>query len=445
MEKGCGNYTDQACSELIANPVLVEEIDGYTIVERRSENWEGILVEEIEYEKEVQGSSDEEIIVYVGHLPDTNAEMKNNPLFKYELLEENFWTVRQYWDESNNEIQYYVIGDEERYALWVNKNMFVIIGEEGRYNDDSEVTFADIIEKMKDNTYERIGGEIENPTTHTLIHTYMKSCPSTVDVSCYPSWQRKIEPAICPPHGYQTEIIRDTNYCSSQKRDQRIQCSPGICSGCFVPRWSGARDNVCIPYGTRLMFEKGDDFTIYNNEFVEEFEEEGFNVEISENSIYVEMMKDYEEDDVSITVNGQIFNLKQGESFTAYEGGTYNLVIRDGDYEEEYSITIDDIHYSENPEEIYLKFTVNDKYAAYCNYNGEMQKQKTVDYQGNWASCQNNYECESNICSSGECIEVANAIRQSKGLRSFFIKVMCKLGNLFDLEEYEQCLAEYLN
>ncbi len=81
---------------------------------------------------------------------------------------------------------------------------------------------------------------------------------------------------------------------------------------------------------------------------------------------------------------------------------------------------------------------------VYCEVNGNFELQRTVDAEGNWATCQNNYECESNICSSGECIEVAAAIKQSKGLRTFLIRLVCRLGNLFNSEDYDACIADYL-
>jgi hypothetical protein len=84
----------------------------------------------------------------------------------------------------------------------------------------------------------------------------------------------------------------------------------------------------------------------------------------------------------------------------------------------------------------------NEEYPSYCNYNGEIRRQKTVDYQGNWAKCQNNYECESNICSSGECIEVTKMLDQVKGLKGFFVKLVCKISNFFDVENYESCVMD---
>ncbi|MDP1695291.1 MAG: hypothetical protein Q8L29_00055 [archaeon] len=81
---------------------------------------------------------------------------------------------------------------------------------------------------------------------------------------------------------------------------------------------------------------------------------------------------------------------------------------------------------------------------SYCDINGELKTQMTVDANGNWAACQNNYECESNLCSSGECIEIAAAIKEAKGFKALFIRALCRMGNLFDENSYQQCLAENL-
>ena len=93
----------------------------------------------------------------------------------------------------------------------------------------------------------------------------------------------------------------------------------------------------------------------------------------------------------------------------------------------------------------YVEIEIRQNFNAYCNYDGQIMKQKTFDQNnGNWANCQNNYECESNICSSGECIEVTQMIQNAKGFKNTFVKVFCKLAHLFSIENYEQCVADRL-
>jgi len=76
---------------------------------------------------------------------------------------------------------------------------------------------------------------------------------------------------------------------------------------------------------------------------------------------------------------------------------------------------------------------------SYCDViSGEFKAQQPrLDANGNSTNCQNNYECESNVCSSGECVDV-------NGFKSFFVKIICKLSNLFaSPQSYGECVANY--
>ncbi len=84
------------------------------------------------------------------------------------------------------------------------------------------------------------------------------------------------------------------------------------------------------------------------------------------------------------------------------------------------------------------------KYNVYCDIDGKIYEQKTLDYQGNWATCQNNYECESNVCSSGDCIEVKSIIEEASGFKSIFVRVLCKLAHSFNEDNYETCIINFL-
>ena len=85
-----------------------------------------------------------------------------------------------------------------------------------------------------------------------------------------------------------------------------------------------------------------------------------------------------------------------------------------------------------------------DTINSYCDIDGRIKQQKTRKAGGDWARCQNNYECDSNICSSGECIEIANAIREASVLKAFFVKFGCRFMNPISDEEYNQCVFNYL-
>ncbi len=97
---------------------------------------------------------------------------------------------------------------------------------------------------------------------------------------------------------------------------------------------------------------------------------------------------------------------------------------------------------AENSVSVSILWTKN--FNAYCDIDGIVKPQKEKLSDGTWASCQNNYECDSNFCSSGECIEIRDAIKRSKGIVSLFVRVLCRLGNIFNETKYNQCIAENL-
>jgi cysteine-rich repeat protein len=70
---------------------------------------------------------------------------------------------------------------------------------------------------------------------------------------------------------------------------------------------------------------------------------------------------------------------------------------------------------------------------SYCDIYG-IREQK-VNTENLTQSCQNNYECESNLCSSGECVEL-------DGFKAGFTRILCKLTHLFNADNYEKCVAE---
>ncbi len=78
-------------------------------------------------------------------------------------------------------------------------------------------------------------------------------------------------------------------------------------------------------------------------------------------------------------------------------------------------------------------------YNVYCDIDGRLKEQKTTE-NGEWAKCQNNYECYSNICSEGECIQ---AVGLFKEMKAFFVRMICKLSNPLSSESYTQCVADY--
>lgn len=80
-------------------------------------------------------------------------------------------------------------------------------------------------------------------------------------------------------------------------------------------------------------------------------------------------------------------------------------------------------------------------YNVYCDITGEFKEQKTK-VGAEWAKCQNNYECFSNICTSGECAEPASMISD---IKTFFVGMFCKVLHPISDSELETCKAEYLS
>ena len=264
---------------------------------------------------------------------------------------------------------------------------------------------------------------------------------------CQPNWGCKTEPVICPPHGIQEKICVDVSHCNDSKEQiNEITCSPGVCSGCFVPRAEGTNrlDNTCIPYGTRLEFDEGDKDRFYEYEMNREGDGY-FNVNInSDNSFKIKVVKDYP-DVVKLIVNDIIYNIKEGERFVGHSGDRYKIIIQEHSEVEKFDITIAKVHYSENVEDRYLVIKQNEEFNGYCDpFSGNIEKQRNKDYNGNWAKCQNNYECESNVCSSGECIDIAGTIKQAGRFKTLFLKIICRLSALFGDSTYNQCLADSL-
>ena len=74
----------------------------------------------------------------------------------------------------------------------------------------------------------------------------------------------------------------------------------------------------------------------------------------------------------------------------------------------------------------------------YCDIDGEFKLQKGV-VGGEWASCDNNYECESNVCSSGECIEVTTIMKQASTFKQAMVNAWCFFIHPFSEDNRNTC------
>jgi len=243
---------------------------------------------------------------------------------------------------------------------------------------------------------------------------------------CVPYWECMVSPVVCPEHGYQTSKCVDVNECFDTK-ETRQNCNPGICSGCTMNKWLGfgwsELYTKCMPYGARFDFAelmKGED-KIPGGVSGDSFD-----------YMEVVVLNDYS---AKIYTNNSMEGYRE---YSVYENNELNL----GGAE---SIYIKDVIYDESMEgKGEIIFTITNEYNAYCDYDGRIKEQKLKDYDGSWATCQNNFECYSNLCSSGECIEIVEVMENISGFKEIGIKLLCSFANMFGIQQYDSCIAENL-
>ena len=279
-----------------------------------------------------------------------------------------------------------------------------------------------------------------------IIEQMVNSCGSSIpEDTCSPSWTCKTEPAVCPPHGYQTRTCTDYA-CDSEPKTTELECTPGICAGCMVPRWfEYSGDSTCIPYGTRFNQQTGWTKKLSEYTSTESLSESMGNGEVG--------LRVLSSDEAILTVYS---DNSKGKNYTLRKNEKVSLDASDFYDEGMESITLTpiEIYYNENDNtQSYINFEAEvkgwentaDEINAYCNYDGKIMQQKTSDQStGNWAKCQNNYECESNLCSSGECIEVSKMIQELSGWKVLGAKIVCKFAHLFSIENYNDCVGDRL-
>jgi len=373
--------------------------------------------------------------------------------------------TRNFWSADNKENRVYICNwdilreeqdlgnwnSQSREVFWTNENVAVrVYLSSGKYLTDEEILkisqkrFNDFLDDLKDNQYEYVSWEyfdfdwpLENQISFGL-----GQCPSELKLggvgTCNPSWECKIEPVICPPHGYQTKTCIDNN-CDSEDKEDRKYCNPGICSGCYVPQWFGSKwESKCIPYGMR--FEQ----------------QTGWTERLEERKDDERLMERNSGGDYSLIVESE-----DGAVFTIfYDGGesnSYDLVLGEEvviDVEgweelEELSILVEDINFVEagsedNYIDTIIKFTEYrqeaDIFNAYCDIDGDIKVQKQ-----DWTKCQNSYECDSNLCSGHECTGINQMIQNAGRFKSILVRIMCRLGHMFSEANYDQCLVDYLS
>lgn len=345
--------------------------------------------------------------------------------------------------------------------IWANKNILVSLDVySGIKLSDEEILkinkekINDFVANLQNNKADFIDDSLDfvldYPENGEFIDS-LRMCESSLNVPSSGSWFCKTQPAICPPHGKQERICQVWDFESNNYKTIKnsILCSPGICSGCYVARgWNNNLESqTCIPYGFRILFEKGESEEILLDEFFrEEIEELNLNISISpeEDAIYFYLGKDLPEN-MRFIINGNEYG-KEGDSFFAYVGKTYTIEILEGDrvVEKEIQISLDKLTYSEDLTKQKIKVTLLENFPTYCDIDGNLKEQKVKDWKGDWAPCQNNYECSSNICTGGECVEINDIINEAKGYKSLGTRILCRLAHLFNEDNYNQCIYNFL-
>lgn len=373
--------------------------------------------------------------------------------------------LRTYWSENNKEDKVYICNwdilnqqqnldnykSKSRDILWTNDNVVVqIYVYSGDSLTDEEVSkiaekrINDFLNDLKDNQGKYVGWEdfdIDWPLSNQIAKS-LSQCSSEIPIgTCDPCWNCKIEPVICPEYGYQTKTCVDY-CCEKEKIESRNYCSPGVCSGCYVPRWFDIDrmnlDNTCIPYGFRFNHQIGWDYNL------QEFTEEERVSEGSSEGEYSLVILSAEKAILTLYDKNGI-----GYEYILTPGATVEIIIPNWEMNiEKMTLTVKDIIYQGFVGgERYVDLTIKslgwtqeaDTMNAYCDYNGEIKMQKP-----DWQECQNSYECESNLCSSRECIGITSMLKEVSMFKSLGVKILCKLADMFGLQDYESCVYEYL-
>jgi hypothetical protein len=389
-----------------------------------------------------------------------NVDLKT---YLNEMLSYKICTTSEYWGENGLENTIYICNwdtlhnrqnldnydSKSREIIWYNNNVLVKIDTyTGIYLTDEQLAvlsaerFNQFVNDIIDNQGTFLGWDffgLDYPFSE-IVSNKLSTCSSDiVNVTCNPDWKCNIEPAICPPHGYQTKNCVD--YACDQTREETIDCNPGICSGCLIPKWFGDKwsSNKCIPYGFRFEQSTGD--------FTDMIIQGGFS----------ETLPEFEDDSVKLVVESSsravlTFNYPDNVSYEYILTPGAEIVLDAPEFDNyiEFKLLVGGINY--NPEgnsSVDVKITYSymgqeyTTFNAYCDLDGVIKVQKKATSAG-WAKCQNSYECDSNVCSSGECIEVTKMIQETSRFKQVAVKILCRFIHPFSEENYNSCVSDAL-
>ncbi len=353
---------------------------------------------------------------------------------------QNIYTCKNIWRiaQQNQQVSHGNVWNYQNdvVVIWFNSNLlFNVEFSSNNYNNcyDSEscqrienenhqrqqTDLIDTIDKIINNKNEYASTGYLDYRSEQFVKHFLIGCASEVVDSGYEgSWYCRLEPAVCPPHGEQAQTCARWNQITGkdEKREAVVYCNPGICSGCMTPKWFGSTwDSKCIGYGFRFASEVESKIASINY--------------IDQDSVIIKMGGSVGEvtpdlsagdeytlsDGALLRVNQIYYSTKEDtSSYVDLSIDNYGMWIKEGDSKDVPSI-------------------VN----AYCDIDGQIKQQKTQE----WGACQNNYECESNLCSYSECVDLKGIASQFTGFKGFLVKMLCRLSNPFSDNGYTQCLV----
>ena len=78
------------------------------------------------------------------------------------------------------------------------------------------------------------------------------------------------------------------------------------------------------------------------------------------------------------------------------------------------------------------------KNGNYCSDGGDF-----FNYLVDGSSCENDFECISNSCISGECVEIDELVEEEIGaLKNFVVKTLCGVRGVFQVESFKNCVEK---
>ncbi len=376
---------------------------------------------------------------------------------------ENFWRLSQQAQQvSPNDGWDYT---EDIVVLWFNdnklfsaefslNNYYYCIGEESCAQEIewNQMRKQDDLISFVNNLISNQGKWVSpymDYLSENFVKVFVSACPSQVSTEYYSgSWNCKQEPVICPPHGEQTQVCTRYDYDSGKEevKTNTISCNPGICAGCMVPRWfESYSDNNCIEYGFRFKQQTAWDI---KNVFVEDSQSEGVSVEEANAGGITLIIYPNDTAMLSFPVYGNenltevTYFLEQGKEYDwnldyGFEGNiSYTFYVNKISYSSSnYGNSFIDLTFNMQG---YESQQVPAYMNMYCDIDGKIREQKIT----NGEECQNNFECYSNLCSSGECIGLKEVVNDIKGFNGLLAKIFCKISHLANEDAYLQCVTD---